>query len=116
MDTSYQSYLAPKAITDPTAGLSSASKAKIHKAAGDFESMFLSEMLKPMFDQEETNPMFGGGQSEQIYRSMLVDEYGKQISKAGGIGIAKTVEKEMLAKQAAAEKATSLGTKVDLVN
>ncbi len=100
---SYQTYIAPKQVIDPranigaTANSANDNKAKVHKAAGEFEAMFISEMLKPMFDGESvSNQEFGGGKSEKIYQSMLVDQYSKQIAKAGGIGIAKNIEKELL--------------------
>jgi Rod binding domain-containing protein len=40
--------------------------------------------------------MFGGGQGEKVFRSLLFQEYGKQTAKAGGIGIADMVQKEIL--------------------
>jgi Rod binding domain-containing protein len=40
--------------------------------------------------------MFGGGKGEEMYRSLLVEEYGKTIAKAGGVGIADQVKAEML--------------------
>jgi Rod binding domain-containing protein len=66
------------------------------KAAQDFEAMFIAQMLKPMFDGLSTDGMFGGGRGEEMYRSLLVEEYGKTIAKAGGVGIADQVKAEML--------------------
>ena len=43
--------------------------------------------------------MFGGGNSEKVYRDMQVDEYGKAISKAGGIGLADSIMREMIKMQ-----------------
>lgn len=60
---------------------------QIKKAAADFEAVFLSEMLGPVFEKLEVDSMFGGGHGEQMYRSMLVQEYGKQLAKNGGVGI-----------------------------
>ncbi len=91
---SYSTFVAPKSITDPTLVVKNGDKIK--KAAQDFESMFVSEMLRPIFDTQDVDKMFGGGESEKVYRSMMVDEYGKSIAKAGGIGIAKHVEAELL--------------------
>ena len=68
-------------------------------AAQQFEAMYIGEMLRPMFENEDVDPLFGGGQAEKIYRSMLVDEYGKAVAKAGGMGIAKNIEQELLNKQ-----------------
>lgn len=69
---------------------------KIREAAQEFEAVFLSQMLKPMFEGINSAPPFGGGQSEEMYRSLMVDEYGKSIAKAGGIGIADQVMREMI--------------------
>ncbi|SMF67887.1 Rod binding protein [Tistlia consotensis] len=78
-----------------------ASKTQIEKTARDFEGMFLSEMLKPMFEGIKTDGMFGGGQAEDTYRGMLIQEYGKSIAQAGGIGLADEIAQEMLKLQEA---------------
>jgi Rod binding domain-containing protein len=69
---------------------------KALKAAQEFEAVFISEMLKPMFESLPTEGPFGGGPSEGIWRSLLVTEMGKEISQSGGFGIAKHVQAEML--------------------
>ena len=66
------------------------------KAGEEFESMFLGQMLSHMFAGIETNEMFGGGHGETMMRSMLVDEYAKEMTRAGGIGIADAVTREIL--------------------
>ena len=76
-----------------------AAEAKAQEVAEDFESVFLSQMLEHMFAGIETDEMFGGGHAEDVYRSLLIDEYGKLIAKAGGIGIADHVKREMLTLQ-----------------
>lgn len=72
---------------------------KLRDTAQDFEAVFLSQMLKPMFEGLETDGMFGGGQAEEMWRSLMVDEYGKSIAKSGGIGIADAVMSEMIRMQ-----------------
>lgn len=76
----------------------------VKEAAQDFEAMFLAQMLQPMFKGLETNGMFGGGPGEDVYKEMLVEEYGKAISRAGGVGIAEQVQSEMLKLQEVAGK------------
>lgn len=66
------------------------------KMAEDFEAVFLSQMLQPMFANLSAEKPFGGGSSEDMWRSMQVEEYGKAITKAGGIGIADTVYREII--------------------
>lgn len=70
--------------------------AKIDKTSKDFEAVFLGQMLQPMFNTMEIDPNMGGGSAEEVYRSMLADEYGKLLAKRGSIGIASEVKKEML--------------------
>lgn len=72
---------------------------ELKKVADDFEAMFIAQMLAPMFDGLETGGMFGGGKGEEIYRSMMIQEYGREIVKAGGLGISEHVQKSLLALQ-----------------
>ena len=75
--------------------------AQMRKAAEEFEAMFLSQMFGHVFEGIKTDGPFGGGHGEKMYRSLLVDEYGKTMARAGGIGIADQVVKEMLRNQEA---------------
>jgi peptidoglycan hydrolase FlgJ len=72
---------------------------QIKKAAQEFESVFISQMLGHMFVSVGNDEMFGGGEAEDIYRSMMIDEYGKLMAKSGGIGIADQVTRELLQNQ-----------------
>ena len=64
--------------------------------APQFERMFISEMLGPMFQGIETDGPFGGGNAEATFRPMLIDQYSEAIAKGKGIGIADAVMKEIL--------------------
>ena len=70
--------------------------AALKKTGQDFEAMFLSQMLGHMFSGMKSDKMFGGGQGEEMVRSLLGDEYGKSIAKAGGIGVADQVVRSVL--------------------
>lgn len=67
--------------------------------AETFEAMFLTQMLRPMFEGIETDSYFGGGHAEEVYRSMMLEEYGKQMVSRGGIGIADRVYEVILQNQ-----------------
>ncbi|MER2520470.1 MAG: rod-binding protein [Bdellovibrionales bacterium] len=82
--------------------LSPAQMKSIDKAAKDFESMFVSEMLKPVFDSLAVDPMFGGGHGEEVMRSFMVQEYGKQIAQNGQFGLTASVKNALLQAQEAA--------------
>jgi Rod binding domain-containing protein len=71
------------------------------KAAESFEGQFMSEMLKHMQAGIETDGPFGGGHAEETFRSLLVDEYGKQVTRAGGLGLADAIQAQMLRMQEA---------------
>lgn len=76
---------------------------QIRAAAEDFEAVFLSEMLRPMFENLQVDGLLGGGSAERIYQSFMVQEYGKSMAKAGDIGIADMVERELLKMQEVAQ-------------
>ena len=87
--------IAPKA----TNGLGApVEKTAIRKAAEEFESVFATEMLRPMMEEsnDDVDPIFGGSFGEETFKSMMTDEYGKSIANAGGIGIADSIEAQML--------------------
>jgi flagellar protein FlgJ len=67
--------------------------------AEQFERMFVSEMLKPMFEGIKTDGPFGGGNAEDTFRPMLLDQYADGVAKSGGIGIKDAVLKEILRMQ-----------------
>ena len=69
---------------------------KSKDAARKFESQFLAQMLGQMFQGIETDGPFGGGHGEEMFRSLLTDSMAKEMTKAGGIGLADTVQREIL--------------------
>lgn len=73
----------------------------VRRAAEEFEATFLAQMLQPLFQGLSTDGPFGGGHSEGVYRSMLIDEYARAMARAGGVGIAAAVGRELLSLQEA---------------
>ena len=76
-----------------------AKRAKICDTAEKFETQFLSQMLQNMFAGVETNGPFGGGFGEEMFRSLMTEAMAKQMTKAGGVGVADTVQREILKMQ-----------------
>jgi hypothetical protein len=56
-------------------------------------------MMKPMFEGLETDGMFGGGKTEEVFRGLMLEEYGKKMAETGQLGIADYVKTEMIAMQ-----------------
>ena len=102
--TGLASAMAPALSPAATAALAgktapAASRAAKAKANGeDFEAVFLNSMFQQMFSGVGQGP-FSGGHGANIWRSFLTDEYSKSFVKAGGIGIAAQVTRELLAQQ-----------------
>ena len=84
-------------------GVPPAVAAKARAAAQDFEAVFLNSMFSHMFANVNEGP-FSGGEAAKTWRSFLTDEYAKNFAKAGGIGIADSVYKELIAVQEARAK------------
>lgn len=82
--------------TDMTRKTKSMNKTEIRDTAESFESMVMSQFLGQMFTDLDTDGPFGGGKGEEIFRSLMVDEYSKGMAQRGGIGIADMVEKQLL--------------------
>jgi flagellar protein FlgJ len=95
--------LALSQATAPRLAGKLASGGNIDKAASDFEGMFMTQMLQPMFEGVAVDPLFGGGHGEEMMRSFLVQEYGKIIAKNGHFGIAAAVKDEMIRAQEIAQ-------------
>ncbi len=71
----------------------------IEQSAKDFESMFMAQMLQPMFETVGVDRIFGGGHGEEVMRSFLVQEYGKVAAKNSHLGIAAAVQSELMRAQ-----------------
>lgn len=69
--------------------------AQITKQSKDLEAVLLSTMIEPMFPDGKHSDLYGGGMGSDIFRTMLIQEYGKTFADAGGIGLAKNIEKEV---------------------
>ena len=71
-------------------------QAKLKASAQDFEAFFVTHAFEDMFADMSSDPLFGGGEGEDIFHSLLLQEYGKQVAKAGGIGVSDMVQKQLL--------------------
>ncbi len=78
---------------------------ELRRAAEEFEAVFIAQMLAPMFEGLDTEGLGGGGFGEQIFRPMLVERYAEALSRAGGVGIADSVVRELMRLQATTEAA-----------
>ena len=75
--------------------------AKAAHVAQEYESVFISQFLSSMFSGIKTDGPFGGGQGEEMFRSMMVDQYAKGLTARGGFGLAASMQAELLKHQQA---------------
>jgi Rod binding domain-containing protein len=78
---------APAATRDP---------AKMAGVAKEFESVFISQFLGSMFSGMKADETTGGGEGEEMFRSLMVDQYAKSITQRGGFGLASAIQAQML--------------------
>jgi Rod binding domain-containing protein len=100
MDNTIQSMMSlaqQKPLTPPPGATSDVAKAD--KAAKEYESVFISQFLGSMFSSIPTDSVTGGGEGEEMFRSLMVDQYAKTIENQGGFGIAAQMKAELLKHQ-----------------
>lgn len=68
---------------------------KLKDACKQFESLFLYQMLQKMRDTVPTGGFIGDSQGEKIFRSLLDEEMTKEMSNAGGLGLAEMLYQQM---------------------
>jgi Rod binding domain-containing protein len=71
----------------------------LKQAAKEFEAVFISQMLSHMWSGIKTDGPFSGGRGEQIFRDMMIDEYGKEIAKSGQLGLSDQIMAQLLQHQ-----------------
>lgn len=69
----------------------------LKNACRDFESVFVTYMLKQMRRTVPQDGLFGAGQAEKMYTSMMDTEVAKKISQQRGLGLAPMMYQQMLA-------------------
>ena len=52
-----------------------------------------------MFGESGGDSAFASGETDDVYKSLMVQEYGKVIVQSGGIGIADYIKRELLKQQ-----------------
>ena len=69
------------------------------KASKEYESVFISQFLGSMFSGISSDGPTGGGEGEEMFRSLMIDQYGKSIEQHGGFGLASALQRQLLKHQ-----------------
>ncbi len=90
----------PRQLAQQRAALSKQqNEAAIDKVAEDFEAFFAGAYFEQMFSGIEPDAVTGGGEGESMFRSLMVQEYGKAVARQRVLGIADIVKRQLLALQ-----------------
>ena len=92
----------------PTMPKGTMSASKLASVSKEYESVFISQFLGSMFSGISTDGPFGGGEGEEMFRSMMVNEYSKSIEARGGFGLASAVTRQLLKHQETAQPQASV--------
>jgi Rod binding domain-containing protein len=104
MDAAIQStMMMAQQVPQAAAPRPTADVAKASAAAKEYESVFISQFLSSMFSGIPTDGITGGGQGEEMFRSLMVDQYAKGLQARGGFGIAANMQAELLKHQQATQ-------------
>jgi flagellar protein FlgJ len=87
-------------LMDALTKVSPQAQAKAKSTATDFEGMFLNQMFAQMTSGLKGEGPYGDTQGTGVWRSMLTEQYAKSFAKAGGVGIASNVYRELILQQA----------------
>ena len=68
-------------------------------ALQEFESILIGEMVNMMFSTVPADELTGGGHAEEIYRSMMGQEMGREVARKGGLGLAPSLMNEVIRMQ-----------------
>jgi flagellar protein FlgJ len=79
-----------------TSAVSVEEREKLKKLSQEFESVFLDLVMQSMRKTIQKSELTDGGAGEEVFRSMLDQEYSKIISQQNLTGIAGTIEKDLL--------------------
>jgi flagellar protein FlgJ len=107
-------YAAPGGLLNPGAEKTSRtpSAADVKKAAAQFEAIIMRQLLAPSIEPMMSGSMGGGGSAGGaagggVYAHMLTEVLADSLSKAGGLGLGRMLEKEFTARTGPAESATA---------
>ena len=79
------------------AGLTEKQRQQAKKVSQDFEALMVNMMIKTMRTTVSKDTLTGGGHGEEVFRSMLDQEYASaSVKRGGGLGLAKIIEKDII--------------------
>lgn len=92
--------LTPQPLEKLSGGVKNASareqSGELKKTTQDFEALFIGMMLKSMRSTVGKDTLTGGGHGEEVYRSMLDQEYAQEAARGGALGLGRALEEQLV--------------------
>lgn len=89
--------LLQRTVAGDGTGLGEKQLKQAKKVSQDFEALFVGMMMKSMRETVGKDKLTGGGHGDEVYRSLLDQEYAAaSVKRGGGLGIAKIIEKDII--------------------
>jgi len=73
----------------------SAGMTTLREATQQFESLFISQLMKSMRDTVPQSHLMSAGGGQQLFREMLDQELAGQVAHSGGIGIGEMLYQQL---------------------
>ena len=83
------------AAAPPAGGLSPAQTATLRRAAADFESFLIRDVIKTMRQSPTSRKGLLGGFGRGFYQDLMDDELAKALARRGGLGLADVLVRGM---------------------
>lgn len=85
------------ALTDMQAGLAGLKndRAGLKRACQEFESFLVYQLIQEMRKTVEKNPLFHGGEAEDMFQGFVDMETARSISDSGGFGLWQLLYKQL---------------------
>jgi Rod binding domain-containing protein len=77
-------------------GAKEIAQGKLKKACEDFESIFISQMLRVMRQAIPKSGLLDGGNEQDTYLSLFDEEVSKSMAQKGGIGLGKILYQNIM--------------------
>ena len=92
--------LLQRSVSNNGTSLTEKQRIEAKKISQDFEALFVGMMMKSMRATVGKDALTGGGHGDDVYRSMLDEQYAAaSVKRGGGLGIAKIIEKDIIRQQ-----------------
>ncbi len=101
-----------RAASDNSSGVTEKQRKQAKKVSQEFEGLLVGMMMKSMRATVGKDKLTGGGHGEEVYRSMLDQQYADvSVKRGGGLGLAKLIEKDIIRQESRKVVRRSIDTK-----